>query len=71
MSRVNQILAAIREGHVTAPMIARVIGISRNNASVVLQKMLSQGQVSRGRSVGTGLGRPPREWAIVRTSAET
>ena len=64
MSRSDQILAAIRSGHVTAPLIAREIGISRNNAAVRLHRMKDMGLVRPGRVVAEGPGRPPIQWSV-------
>ena len=69
MTVAQRILAAIKDGHITAPVIARQLDISRNHVSVVLQKMHDRGSVKRGRTVYAGPGRPPVQWSIVDTTA--
>ena len=67
--RKRQILEAIRDGHLTAASIAQHIGITRNNASVLLQRMFGRGEVLRGRPVCGERGRPAAVWFVAEARA--
>ena len=64
MTRVEQVLAAIRAGHDTAPKMALAIGVSRDRVSGVLQRMLDRGLVERAGTDGTVSGRPATVWKL-------
>ena len=61
--RTAQILAAIKNGTVTSPELARQIGVSRPLMSVTLYELASHGVIVRGR------GRHPICWRIAQEAS--
>lgn len=63
--RQNAIVAAIRDGAVTAPDIAAKLGWPRPLVSVALYQMHDRGNLRRWHVVMRGVeGRPPIRWAL-------